>query len=56
MDFALSHEQRMLVDTVRAFIAAELKPLEQEVEATGALAPGRRARCSRSRAPSASTP
>ena len=39
MDFALSHEQRMLVDTVRAFIAAELKPLEQQVEATGALAP-----------------
>jgi len=39
MDFALSHEQHMLVDTVRAFVAAELKPLEQEVEATGALAP-----------------
>ena len=39
MDFALSHEQRMLVDTVRAFIAAELQPLEQQVETTGTLAP-----------------
>ena len=39
MDFALTDEQRMLVETVRAFIAAELAPLEEEIETTGALAP-----------------
>lgn len=39
MQFELSEEQRMLVETVRAFIATELAPLEEEVEATGALAP-----------------
>lgn len=39
MDFALSDEQRMLVDTVRAFIASDLKPLEDEVEETGQLRP-----------------
>ncbi len=39
MDFALSHEQLMLVDSVGAFIDAELKPLEDEVEASGQLAP-----------------
>lgn len=39
MDFALTHEQRMLVDTVRDFIATELKPLEQEIETTGVMAP-----------------
>ena len=39
MDFALTHEQRLLIDTVRGFIASELKPLEAEVEAAGALAP-----------------
>jgi len=39
MDFALNDEQRMLVDTVRSFIASELAPLEDEVEATGALRP-----------------
>jgi acyl-CoA dehydrogenase len=37
MDFALSHEQKMLVDTVRGFIADELAPLEQEVEDEGKL-------------------
>ena len=31
MDFALNDEQRMLVDTVRSFIASELAPLEDEV-------------------------
>ncbi|MDV7270925.1 acyl-CoA dehydrogenase family protein [Thioclava sp. A2] len=39
MDLTLSHEQRLLVDTVRDFIATELAPLEEEVEQSGALAP-----------------
>ena len=37
MDFALNDEQKMMIDTVRRFIAEELKPLEDEVENTGAL-------------------
>lgn len=37
MNFALSDEQRMLLDTVRRFIADELRPLESEVEEAGAL-------------------
>lgn len=37
MDFALSHEQRLLVDTVRRFIADELAPLEVTVEREGRL-------------------
>ena len=32
MDFALSDEQRMLVDTVRAFVQRELMPHEEEIE------------------------
>ena len=39
MDFGLSEEQRMLVDTVRSFIATELQPLEDEIEQTGVLRP-----------------
>ncbi|MCE5973072.1 acyl-CoA dehydrogenase family protein [Sinirhodobacter sp. WL0062] len=39
MDLTLSHEQRLLVDTVRDFIKTELAPLEEAVEETGALAP-----------------
>lgn len=39
MDLTLSHEQRLLVDTVRGFIATELAPLEETVEQTGALDP-----------------
>lgn len=39
MDFALSHEQKLLVETVRGFIADHLAPLEQGVEETGTLAP-----------------
>ena len=39
MDFALSEEQRMLVETLRTFIATELAPLEAEIEATGVLRP-----------------
>ncbi len=39
MDFSLSDEQRLLIDTVRKFIAEQLAPLEDEVERTGTLAP-----------------
>jgi acyl-CoA dehydrogenase len=37
MDFALSDEQRMLIETVRRFIRTELAPLEDRVEAEGRL-------------------
>lgn len=37
MDFALSDEQRMIVDTTRAFVEAELYPHEALVERTGHL-------------------
>ena len=43
MDFALSDEQRLLIDTVRRFIREELEPLEDEVEASGQLAPDKAA-------------
>ncbi|HEX4884695.1 MAG TPA: acyl-CoA dehydrogenase family protein [Casimicrobiaceae bacterium] len=39
MNFDLSDEQRMLVDTVRRFVEAELLPLEDAIEATGRLDP-----------------
>ncbi len=39
MDFGLTEEQRMLVDTVRAFVDAELVPFENEVEKTDAVRP-----------------
>jgi acyl-CoA dehydrogenase len=39
MDMDLSHEQRLLVDTVRDFIATELAPLEEGIEQAGALDP-----------------
>lgn len=39
MDFALDEQQRMLIDTVRAFIRKELAPLEDEIETTGVLRP-----------------
>ena len=39
MDFDLSLEQRMLVQTIREFISKELHPLEQEVEESGSLDP-----------------
>jgi len=35
MDFGLSHEQAMVVETVRGFVESELLPLEEEVERTG---------------------
>ena len=44
MDFDLTQEQRMLVQTIRDFIAAELFPLEKEVEESGILDP-EKARC-----------
>jgi acyl-CoA dehydrogenase len=37
LNFALTHEQQMVVDTVRDFVESELYPLEQEVERTGAV-------------------
>lgn len=39
MNFALNDEQKMMIDTVRRFIAEELKPLEDEIEQQGFLAP-----------------
>ena len=37
MDFGLTEEQAMIVDTTRAFVEAELYPHEQMVERTGHL-------------------
>ena len=37
MDFALNDEQKMMIDTVRRFIAEELHPLEQTLEDHGTL-------------------
>jgi acyl-CoA dehydrogenase len=39
MDFALNDEQRMLVDTVRAFVEKELMPHETEVERENQVRP-----------------
>jgi acyl-CoA dehydrogenase len=39
MEFALSDEQRMMIDTVRRFIKEELKPLEDRIEDEGRLDP-----------------
>ncbi len=39
MEFGLSSEQRMIVDTVRDFVETELYPLEQQVETDGGLDP-----------------
>ncbi len=39
MDFALSSEQRLMVDTVRRFVQTELIPLERGIEDSGALDP-----------------
>ena len=41
MDFALNHEQQLVVETVRAFVESELYPLEAEVERTGMVPPER---------------
>jgi acyl-CoA dehydrogenase len=37
MDFGLSHEQSLIVETVRGFVETELYPLEAEVERTGTV-------------------
>jgi alkylation response protein AidB-like acyl-CoA dehydrogenase len=37
MDFGLNDEQKMIVETTRAFVETELYPHEQEVERTGVL-------------------
>jgi acyl-CoA dehydrogenase len=37
MDFSLSDEQKMMIDTIRRFIKEELHPLEDEVERDGKL-------------------
>jgi acyl-CoA dehydrogenase len=39
MNFGLTHEQQMVVDTVRSFVETELYPLEPEVERTGIVPP-----------------
>ena len=39
MDFSLNDEQKMMIETVRRFIADELKPLEDGIEEHGFLAP-----------------
>ncbi len=39
MEFDLSHEQKMLVDSVKAFVEQELYPHEEEVEKTGQVRP-----------------
>lgn len=41
MDFALNEEQRLLVETARRFVRAELMPLEQEVEDRRSLDPAK---------------
>ncbi len=41
MDFSLNDEQKMMIETVRRFIAEELKPLEDEVEDQGFLDPAK---------------
>ena len=37
MDFGLSEEQNMVVETVRSFVENELYPLEAELERSGEL-------------------
>ena len=37
MNFELSDEQQMIVDTVRSFVENELYPHEEEVERTGVV-------------------
>lgn len=39
MDFQLSDEQRMIIDTTKAFVENELYPHENEIEQTGILRP-----------------
>ena len=37
MNFALTEEQQMIVDTVRSFVETEIYPHEDEVERTGVV-------------------
>jgi acyl-CoA dehydrogenase len=39
MDFGLTTEQQLLIESVRAFVEAELKPYEDEVERTDSVRP-----------------
>jgi acyl-CoA dehydrogenase len=39
MNFSLTPEQRLIIDTTRAFVEAELTPHEAEIERTGILRP-----------------
>lgn len=39
MDFGLTSEQRLIVETVRGFVEQELYPLEEQVERDGEVAP-----------------
>ena len=39
IDFAIPEDTRLLVETVRRFVAQEVQPLEQEVEALGEVPP-----------------
>ena len=41
MQFDLTEEQRLIVDTVRRFVETELIPLEDEIEETGRLDPAK---------------
>jgi acyl-CoA dehydrogenase len=41
MQFELTAEQKLIVETVRRFVETELIPLEEEVETTGQLSPAR---------------
>jgi acyl-CoA dehydrogenase len=41
MDFALTEEQRLLIETARRFVRAELIPLEKELERTRELDPAK---------------
>jgi acyl-CoA dehydrogenase len=41
MEFGLTEEQRLLIESVRDFIAKELAPLEEEVETKGYLEPAK---------------
>ena len=39
MDFSISEDSRLLMDSIARFVREELQPLEDEVEATGVLTP-----------------
>ena len=39
MDFNITEEQQLIVDTTRAFVENEMKPHEDEIERTGELDP-----------------